>query len=34
MTLSITRITKKIGEAKEDVMLQVTRALAVFLGIG
>lgn len=34
MTLPAPRITRKIGEAGEDVMLQVTRAVAVFLGIG
>lgn len=34
MTLPITRIAKKIGEADADMMLQVTRALAVFLGVG
>ena len=34
MTLHITRVSTKIGEADEDVMLQVTRALAVFLGVG
>jgi mRNA interferase MazF len=34
MTLPTTRITRKLGTADEDVMLQVTRALAVFLGLG
>ena len=34
MTLPISRVAKKIGVADEDVMLQVTRALAVFLGVG
>jgi mRNA interferase MazF len=34
MTLPTTRITRKLGMADEDVMLQVTRALAVFLGLG
>ena len=34
MTLPISRVAKKIGAADEDVMLQVTRALAVFLGVG
>lgn len=33
-TLPVSRIARKIGEADEDVMLQVTRALAVFLGLG
>jgi mRNA interferase MazF len=33
-TLPVTRITKKLGTADEDVMMQVTRALAVFLGVG
>ncbi len=32
-TLPITRIAARLGSAGEDVMLQVTRALAVFLGI-
>jgi mRNA interferase MazF len=34
MTLPVERIGKKIGTAGEEVMLQVTRALAVFLGLG
>ena len=33
-TLPVSRIAKNIGAADEDVMLQVTRALAVFLGVG
>ena len=33
-TLPIARISKNIGAADEDLMLQVTRALAVFLGVG
>jgi mRNA interferase MazF len=33
-TLPATRITRTLGTAGEDVMTQVTRALAVFLGIG
>ena len=33
-TLPIARITKKLGTAGDDVMLQVTRSLAVFLGLG
>jgi hypothetical protein len=32
--LPVTCIVRKIGAAGEDVMLQVTRALALFLGIG
>jgi mRNA interferase MazF len=32
-TLPITRIAARLGSADEDVMLHVTRALAVFLGI-
>jgi mRNA interferase MazF len=32
-TLPITRIATRLGTADDDVMLQVTRALAVFLGI-
>ena len=32
-TLPITRIAVRLGTADDDVMLQVTRALAVFLGI-
>lgn len=32
-TLPITRIAARLGTADDDVMLQVTRALAVFLGI-
>jgi mRNA interferase MazF len=32
-TLPITRIAGRLGVADDDVMLQVTRALAVFLGI-
>ena len=32
-TLPTTRIAAKLGTADDDVMLQVTRALAVFLGI-
>jgi mRNA interferase MazF len=34
MTLPKLRVTKKIGTAGEEVMGQVTRALAVFLGMG
>ena len=33
-TLPISRIAQNIGSADADVMLQVTRALAVFLGMG
>ncbi len=33
-TLPVIRITKKIGKVDEDIMLQVMRALAVFLGVG
>lgn len=33
-TLPVARITKKVGTADDTVMLQVTRALAVFLGVG
>ena len=32
-TLPITRIAARLGAAGDDVMLQVTRAQAVFLGI-
>jgi mRNA interferase MazF len=32
-TLPITRIAARLGTTDDDVMLQVTRALAVFLGI-
>jgi mRNA interferase MazF len=32
-TLPITRIAARLGTADDDLMLQVTRALAVFLGI-
>jgi mRNA interferase MazF len=33
-TLPKTRIAQKIGKADDSVMLHVTRALAVFLGLG
>jgi mRNA interferase MazF len=33
-TIPKTRIGQKIGKADDDVMLRVTRALAVYLGIG
>ena len=33
-TIPVSRLAKTIGAADEDVMLQVTRALAVFLGVG
>lgn len=33
MTLPKERIAKKIGEASNDVMLQVTRAMVLFLGL-
>ena len=33
-TLPVGRIVKQLGAADEDVMTQVTRALAVFLGAG
>ena len=33
-TLTKPRIAQRVGKADEDVMLQVTRALAVFLGVG
>jgi mRNA interferase MazF len=32
-TLPVSRITAKLGTVEEDVMLQVTRAIAVFLGL-
>jgi mRNA interferase MazF len=32
-TLPIARVAAKLGSADDDVMLQVTRAVAVFLGI-
>ena len=32
-TLPVTRIATKLGTAGDDTMLQVTRAVAVFLGI-
>lgn len=34
MTLPKVRVVTKIGELDQDAMLQVTRALAVFLGVG
>ena len=33
-TIPVSRLAKTIGVADDDVMLQVTRAVAVFLGVG